>query len=214
MKTISLSDLIKSRIARFAYKQNYLLEKINDFKDEGDKISAAQLNKFINGTGQLSRNDLELLFQALQVDLNCYTTKNNLAIEVADIFIRNNITSVDTLSKDQMIAITGKKELKFLIDIDNQEDQELFTKSNFIDYENTFVMFKATVEFYLQLYKNKVDIHNEDEIKYSSTNKVLKEFDNVAAHAVSPLATTWLGGGLVSMGLKAASYIFSDKDKK
>lgn len=132
-----LEQIVKTRMTLLGLSQKDLAEKAN--------LTTAQISSFYNGKA-LSQKSLESIFSILEINMSIYEKRYELAMEVADILRSHGISEEEiiSMSKKKMATISGKKEVMLFFDI-KEDDYDASIESGIVDYESTFVFFKAMV---------------------------------------------------------------------
>lgn len=165
-----ISEIIKNRINLTGIPQAKLAEVIG--------TTPSQLGLFFKEKASLNNESLEKCLNIVDVNLNVYSKRYNLAQKAAIILKSKDyqLDGIVSLSKDKFIEVTKIKELKYLQDVNEQEFEEIL-KSEIIDYESTFPFFKVLVMHLFEIgdkftskqvensYKNITDVLNSNAFK-------------------------------------------------
>lgn len=198
-----LIRLIKDRVNLFGDKYKLIAEKIG--------VHPVQLSKFMKeeNEGPLDREALEKLMRYLGIELECYENRYKLAADVATILHEKKL-SVDYLSKEQLISLTEKKEIKYLLEFESKEEMEEFLEHNIIERESTFYYFKSLVSLFEKIIE-KGDI---EDIRSSVTRNILnKESEKSNGFNIDKLGFV-LGTTAGIATLLGGALMFLSKDKK
>lgn len=158
-------DLIKDRCALFGEEYDKLAEEIG--------ISPTQLSGFLKeeNEGPLDRAALEKLLYKTGIDLSCYKKRRDIAAKAAEI-LHNRGISVETLSQEDMINLTGIQEIKYYREFETLEELQACLKSGIIESETTFQYFKALVSLFYSILEKGGTL---DDIRPSLTSKIIEK---------------------------------------
>ena len=133
-----IQQIIKKRMNLLGLSQKELADKAG--------LTKAQMSMFLKGSSSLSQKSIERLFNILDINISMYDHRFDLAKEVAQSFIEQGLTDEDvfTMSKKTMSNKSKKREVLLFFDIDEHNVDEV-VKTGIVDYESTFVFFKAMV---------------------------------------------------------------------
>ena len=129
----------------------------------------SQFGRFLDGKASLSRESMNKCFEVLGFDLMIYKKRDDLARETAKLLKSLDIDKISKLTKDQIIALTGKNELRFFVEVSRNDYIEMM-KSDYVDHESTYNYMKELIDFYLK-------VRNIDKITLSETKRTEKLID-------------------------------------
>ena len=133
-----LHQIIKERINIWGLSQVQVANSIN--------TTPSQFGLYLRGEASLKNESLEKCLQILDINVETYHYRYQLAKEIAEIFLKREITSqaVLAMSKDQMVSTTGRKEVATLIDV-NETELKAIIDAKLVDYESTYPHFRLMV---------------------------------------------------------------------
>ena len=156
------------------------------------ETSPNQLGNYLKGQGSLTERSLNKCFDILDINVDKYKQQYNIALKAAQIFNNNNTAfdEVMRMTKDTLISKTSIEEIKFLIDVNTEDEYEEIIKCRIVDYQSTIPYFKAMVVYLM----------NSSE-KVTSKNNVNTWSLLFGAVAIGSVIVTPIS--LLSMGIKA-----------
>lgn len=142
-----LKDIINERIELSIATQAEIAQSVG--------TTPAQISLYLRGKASLNNDALENCLNELNINVETYHNRYVLAKEIACILKKENISSNEILNitRDELIEITDKKELRFLIDVSADELKDIVS-SNIIDYESTYPFFRVLVSHIMNLGEN------------------------------------------------------------
>ena len=110
------------------------------------------MSLYLSGKSSLSHEYLEKLLVQMDINLNCYNERLELAEETAKALKgKKTWEEVLKLEKEEMISLSGINNIKYLIDIDNKEEFEAAIKSGLMDADIYYIHFRTITAHILQL---------------------------------------------------------------
>lgn len=140
MSSMDISEIINDRIKSSGKSQAEIAKEI--------ETTPSQLGLFLKGEASLSRKSMNKCFEVLNIDLMMYKRRNDLAKRIAKALRAKRITDIDNLTQDDIIALTGEKDLQFFREEDEERYLEI-TESGYIDPESTYNYMKSLISYYL-----------------------------------------------------------------
>lgn len=139
-----LHKIIQERIFLAGISQAKVAEEIH--------TTPIQLSLYLRGEASLNNKSLERCIEVLDININVYHNRFEMAKIVASQMIKSKIPieEVMNLSKIQMINITGIEDLDTLLDVD-ASTLERIIKCGLVDYEGTYPFFRMMVAHIMQL---------------------------------------------------------------
>lgn len=137
---MDISEIINDRIKSSGKSQAEIAKEI--------ETTPSQLGLFLKGEASLSRKSMNKCFEVLNIDLMMYKRRNDLAKRIAKALRAKRITDIDNLTQDDIIALTGEKDLQFFREEDEERYLEI-TESGYIDPESTYNYMKSLISYYL-----------------------------------------------------------------
>ena len=137
-----LHKIIQERIFLAGISQAKVAEEIH--------TTPIQLSLYLRGEASLNNKSLERCIEVLDININVYHNRFEMAKIVASQMIKSKIQIVMNLSKIQMINITGIEDLDTLLDVD-ASTLERIIKCGLVDYEGTYPFFRMMVAHIMQL---------------------------------------------------------------
>lgn len=133
-----LYQIIKERINIWGLSQVQVANAIS--------TTPSQFGLYLRGDASLKNESLEKCLQVLDINVDTYHYRYQLAKELAGIFLQRKLTSHDVLemSKNQMVSATGRKEVATLIDV-NETELKAIIDAKLVDYESTYPHFRLMV---------------------------------------------------------------------
>lgn len=143
-KDIMLHKIIQDRIFLAGISQAKVAEEIHS--------TPIQLSLYLRGEASLNNQSLERCMEVLDININVYHKRFELAKKIANHMINSKmpIEKVMVLSKSQMINITGIEDLDTLLDVDAPTLEKII-KYGLVDYEGTYPFFRMMVAHIMQL---------------------------------------------------------------
>ena len=139
-----LRTIIKKRLSLSGFSQGELAELVG--------ITPAQVSLYLSGKSSLSNDSLEKILEQMDINLNCYNKRLELADQVAKVLYRKKTPSeVITMAKDEMVSLTHIKEISYLIDVESSEDFNAAIGSGLIEADAYYIHFRMIVAHLLQL---------------------------------------------------------------
>ena len=136
--TLMIEQIIKKRMNLLGLTQKELADKAG--------LTTAQISLFFNGSSTLNQKSLESLLSILDLNIEMYEKRFELAKKVAATFIEKELKSEDVcvMSKSLMAKESGESAIMLFYDIEEKYVNEI-VKTRIVDYESTFAFFKAMV---------------------------------------------------------------------
>lgn len=134
-----LNEIVQQRMSLAGTTQAKLAEYIG--------TTPSQMGLFLKGSASLNNEALDKCLKALDINIDIYAQRYSKAVIASSKFRAKNIDiqQIADMSKAKMIEITQMQELRYLIDVDSQEEFDMMIKSQIVDIEATFPFFKAMV---------------------------------------------------------------------
>ncbi|MBO5016678.1 MAG: helix-turn-helix transcriptional regulator [Bacteroidaceae bacterium] len=144
-----LRDIVKQRLVLSGFSQNELAELVG--------CTPAQISLYLSGKSSLNNELLEKILHQLDINLNVYSNRLDLAKRVAEELVgKKSPAEVVYLSKTEMIQLSGIKEVKYLVDVKSAEEFNEAVNSGLIDADNYYVHFRMIVAHILQLKEGEI----------------------------------------------------------
>lgn len=198
-----IPSIIEERMKMMGISQNNFAKTIG--------ATPSQLGIFLKGdnmSASLPPQSLNAALSFVGIDMGQYMERIRLANEVADVLIDAGVSNIDSnvWTKEKLSDFTGIKKIKYFFDVDSKEDFDNILMSGLVDYESTFVHFKALVSYCIE--KNKLSKKKNEGLTSSEAIKISKEclFDvddyiekkvNDSLQKKNSIVTDVLGPGLL-----------------
>lgn len=159
-------------------------------------ITPAQMSLYLTRKSSLSHETLEKILAQMDINLECYSKRLDLARQTAKA-LKNKIppTEVISLQKEEMITLSGIKEISHLIEVQSSEEFNAAISSGLMDADAYYVHFRMIVAHLMQL--------SEGEI----TTKKASQSVSVLNKATGTVLLTALGaigvGAVIALAQKA-----------
>lgn len=191
-----IQKIIEKRMNLLGLSQKDLAEKA--------ELTASQVSTFLNGS-TLNQKAIEKVLMVLDIDLEMYEKRFDLAKTTAERLKSNKVPVDDVIkmSKAQMARECEEPDISLFFDI-KEKDASLMIEKGLVDYESTFVFFKAMV---IQMMNSDMKFTNSDFNR--SWDKILRSADLATDFKKSmPIASLILLGPLGWM-IAACVMLFS-----
>ena len=139
-----LREIIKQRLTLSGFSQGELAELVG--------VTPAQISLYLSGKSSLSHETLEKILEQMDINLQCYSNRLELADRVAKALSgKKSPSEVIVLSKDEMVLLTNIKEISYLVDVESSEDFNAAISSGIIEADAYYIHFRMIVAHLLQL---------------------------------------------------------------
>ncbi|NDV65931.1 hypothetical protein [Bacteroides sp. 224] len=109
-----------------------------------------QMGIFLKETGFLNKKSFEKCLSVLRVRLDVYNKRYQLALNAAPKLRIYTSDEIISMSKSQMVSLTGISEISSLFDV-SENEMDNIASAGIVDYEGTYSYFKAMVLHLMQI---------------------------------------------------------------
>lgn len=140
LEYMNISEVIIARMRSFGMPKARVAELVG--------TTPSQFGRFLDGKASLKRESMNRCFEVLDIDLMVYKTRDDLAREIAAILKSKKIDNIIKLTKEDIIALTGKAELRVFAEVNKKQYEEM-KESVYVDVESTYNYMKELITHYL-----------------------------------------------------------------
>lgn len=155
---MNISEVIISRMRSFGLPKARVAELID--------TTPTQFGRFLDGKASLTRESMNKCFEVLDIDLMIYKRRDDLAREIAVRLKSKNIDNIVELTKEDIIALTGKNELSVFAEVNKKLFEEM-KASVYVDVESTYNYMKELITHYLIA-------RDINKITFSEANRIME----------------------------------------
>lgn len=139
-----LREIIKQRLSLSGFSQGELAELVG--------VTPAQISLYLSGKSSLSHETLEKILEQMDINLQCYSKRLDLASQAAkQLYSKKTPSEVILLEKSEMVSLTNIKEIAYLIDVKTSEEFNAAIGSGIIEADAYYIHFRMIVAHLLQL---------------------------------------------------------------
>lgn len=143
----SLKNIIKQRLEISGISQGNLAKIVG--------VTPAQISLFLNGKSSLSLEVLEKVLQELDINLDTYARRLDLAKKVASkLDSKISVEEIIQMDKKEMINMTKEREIAYLIDVNDRKSFDESVKAGLIEPDCYYAHFRMLVAHIHQLGKD------------------------------------------------------------
>ena len=139
-----LRQIVQERIHLAGISQAKVAEEIQS--------TPTQLSLYLRGEASLNNESLERCIEILDININTYHKRYEIAKKIATQFSEKNISveAIMSMDKKMMIHLTGIEAIDTLLDVSTSELEKMI-KYGLVDYESTYPFFRIMVAHIMQL---------------------------------------------------------------
>lgn len=176
----NIAKIIQSRLEIMGMSQAQFAQCVS--------ATPSQVGIFLKEKGSLSTDSLNKGLGIVGINLSMYSSRNELAKEVAEFLISKSVSSIDNWSKSDLASFCKRKEICVFFDVESEEQFLSLVKSGLIDVESTFPYFKSLVSYYMYLVGETPTSSQAKHALSNLTNHAIDPaFDLVGLMAPSPI---------------------------